>query len=100
MIKEIKANIDYTDMELKKDVEKDADIIALYEEAKIELKESRIEELENGNESSNYVPFIIVTREDPLKNDEEDSKLKQDDEEDDKPKKVKGKKISKKENEE
>lgn len=88
MIKEIKANIDYTDMELHKDVKKNADIVALYEEAKIELKESRIEELENGNESSKYVPFIIVTREEIPNKD------------DDKPKKSKGKKISKKENEE
>jgi len=52
MIKEIKANIDYLDCTLNKNIVKGADIISLYNEANIELSDERIAELEKGNVTS------------------------------------------------
>lgn len=63
MIKEIKANINYLDCILNKNIVKGEDLVSLYKEANIELSEERIAELEKGNVTSEGVPFINVVRE-------------------------------------
>lgn len=81
MIKEIKANIDYLDCTLNKNIIKGADIISLYNEANIELSDERIAELEKGNVTSEGVPFINVVRENMPTNDNEEENKELDNEE-------------------
>lgn len=75
IIKEVKANINYLDCILNKNILKGEDLVSLYKEANIELSDERIAELEKGNVTSEGVPFINVVRENIPTNEEENKEL-------------------------
>ena len=76
IIKEVKANINYLDCILNKNILKGEDLVSLYKEANIELSDERIAELEKGNVTSEGVPFINVVRENIPTNEDENKELK------------------------
>jgi len=80
IIKEVKANINYLDCILNKNILKGEDLVSLYKEANIELSDERIAELEKGNVTSEGVPFINVVRENIPTNEDENKELDNEDE--------------------
>ena len=80
IIKEVKANINYLDCILNKNILKGEDLVSLYKEANIELSDERIAELEKGNVTSEGVPFINVVREKIPTNEDENKELDNEDE--------------------
>ena len=80
IIKEVKANINYLDCILNKNILKGEDLVSLYKEANIELSDERIAELEKGNVTSEGVPFINVVRESIPTNEDENKELDNEDE--------------------
>lgn len=79
IIKEVKANINYLDCILNKNILKGEDLVSLYKEANIELSDERIAELEKGNVTSEGVPFINVVRENIPTNEDENKELDNED---------------------